>query len=165
MTDVYLEDQSITAHYLGVIGYVLNGLVWPVHCRVYWRDISGQWFMTELADSPDNPNFVIIGKGGGYKIYVYKVPAPFGTKVGQADPEVVERAAREYANTRRGDLWYSGPQRKWHDKPQGYGGPMYDKCTSNTYAHWILSQAGLAFAKPKGAFGWESKAEFPGPVQ
>lgn len=163
MNDVYLDFQSITTHYLGIIGFVLNGFVWPCHCRISWQDSHGKWWMTELADTPDFPEFHIAGKGDGYRIYIYEVSAPAGTKVGQADPAKVFEAARRYASTEKGDLWYSGPLRKWYHEPQGYGGPMYDECTSNTFAHWVLKQCGLTFVKPKGAFGWEATPLFPGP--
>lgn len=164
MADVYLESQSISTHYLGVIGYVVNGFIWPCHCRVYWNDAAGQWWMTELADTPEFPNFSIAGKGDGYRIYIYKVPAPAGAKVGTCDPAGIEKAARAYASTENGDLWYPGPGRKWHPQPQGHGGPMYDACTSNTYARWVLQQAGLAFAKPKGGHRMGIEAAVPGTV-
>lgn len=139
-------------------------LLWggvPVHCCLYWMKNS-KFYMTELC-SPSSSNLGdIIGRGDGYLIHIKQVEYPEGEPI-LCDTGRIELLARSYASVENGDLNTIIDEREWYSEPQGYGGPMYDRCTSNTYIYWLLKKTAKKMPlRPSGAIGWGVNPKFPG---
>lgn len=161
--EVRYSYATIQMPILKWVGMIIGFGTPPVHTKIYWR-YNDQCWMTELTSDPAGPNCEDVGIGDGYTIQITKVPDLIGTKVECPKIDMIEGFARAYASTKNGDLSALPYDRDWYCDPQGYGGPMYDRCTSNTYASWILRHTGSAMPeKPKGAIGWDSAPLFPGP--
>lgn len=163
-TEIYLHTTQVSTGILYWIGLLLSGGKTPVHSAIYWKQ-DGKFWKTELTnDPPSVTNAVVVGTGDGYTIQVGNVSALQGSLIGSGDADQIAKFAALYANTEKGDLNSSFASRDWYGEPQGYGGPMYDKCTSNTYAAWILRKVGAVLPpKPVGALGWDDSPFFPGP--
>lgn len=162
--EVRYSYATIDMAILRWIGMLISWGVPPVHTRIYWR-LNDQCWMSELTSDTPVPNCVDVGSGDGYTIQITRVPELIGTKVECPHVEKLDAYARSYASIEKGNLSYrSDLERNWYAEPQGYGGPLYDRCTSNTYAAWLMRQSGCVMpAKPKGGIGWDEMPSFPGP--
>jgi len=162
MDEVYLYVATVETKWLKWFGFILNFGTFPVHSELYWKK-DNQYYMAELDCTATSPDVEIVGKGDGYIIQISKVDKPQGQKV-KADAKLLEQAIRAYASTYCGYLDGS-EERDFYSSPQGYGGPMYDIYTCNTFTSWVLSQANSEkINKPKGAIGWGVQPKFPGPA-
>ena len=166
--EVYLHTEIVTMTLLKWIGKILLWGKQPVHCRLYWgvadQNSVMRYFMTELTSDAPTSITEIVGKGEGYTIQITPVFYPEGMLIPGADAKYVDDLARNYANTNNGDLTDSFHNKDFYSTPQGYGGPMYDRATSNTYAKWILEHVCTNLpAEPQGAIGWNTTPMFPGP--
>lgn len=164
MGQAYLEAVTITTKWIYWVGYLLGGGVPPVHSRVHWASDDGLTWLTELtADPASLTGGLVIGKGDGYTIQISPTKGIRGVPVG-GDSRKIEHFARAYASVALGDLTSTSAARDWAPEPQGYGGPMYDLCTSNTYAAWLLGKIGSSVPPaPRGAVGWAHQPMFPKP--
>lgn len=165
MDEVRYEYQTIQMKILRWIGILISLGTVPVHTRIFWRR-DGQCWMTELTSDPPTPQGADVGEGDGYTIQITKVDSLLGIPVPGADASKIDGLARQYASIEKGDLNSSYAERDFYDVPQGHGGPPYDRCTSNSYAAWILRNICQTMpARPTGGIGWEQIPEFPGPVK
>lgn len=170
--EVYLAQKPIEQRWLRLIAKALDG-EHPVHCTLIWSTIDPdtrerEWWETSLVQISEAKPEDIIGMGDGYRIVRRKIDASAvrGDLLPACDSTRVEWWARQYAGTSNGDL--SGSQmsadRDWFGEPQGYGGPLYEAATCNTYIAWlILKTGGGEHPMPVGAVGWDVRPRFPGP--
>lgn len=161
---VFFEPKPVTGSILSFIGQlILHGGV-PVHTKVYWT-WQGRVWMTELTSDAPGLETEIVGWGDGYMIQITPVAfAPGRPSIPDADASKVRKLAESYASIKNGKLLDTACERDWYKTPQGYGGPEYGGCTSNTYAAWILQQiCQQKPPKPRGAIGWDAEPMFPGP--
>jgi hypothetical protein len=161
--EVYLSAKPVETTWIRWLGYVLTWGNEPVHACLFWQYEDG-CYKAELTSDKPIANAKVVGKGDGYTIQITKVPQTEGTIVKGADKYTVEGAVRLYASTAKGYLDGSN-ERDFYSSPQGYGGPMYDVYTCNTFTSWALAQSCLIPpSKPsRGAIGWGVKPKFPGP--
>lgn len=163
MDNIFLDFVTVQTWWMKWIGRLLACGKAPLHSQIYWYQ-DGKCFMTELTDDPIAAGGVVIGKGDGYQVQITPVPAIRGNPIPCDDLAAAIWAMREYASTKKGDLNGTECDRHWYDQPQGYGGPMYDACTCNTYAKWVLSHGCKAIPPAlEGAVGWDNVPMFPGP--
>jgi len=160
--EVYLSVKTVETNWIRWLGYILSWGNTPVHSCLYWKYEDG-CYRADLTNDKPTSDTKIVGKGDGYTIQITKVPQAEGTVVKGADKYSVEGAVRIYASTAKGYLDGSD-ERDFYPTPQGYGGPMYDIYTCNTFVSWVLSQSCLVPPeKPApGAIGWGKKPKFPG---
>lgn len=162
MDEIRYCYRVINLRWLRILGQIIGLGVPPVHTQIFYR-INDQCYMTELTSDPVPPQGEIVGRGDGYTIQITKVPYVLGEPV-EGDCSTIDAAARAYASTKNGYLAGTFSSHEWYAIPQGYGGPYYDRCTSNTYASWILKKCCKKMPpKPSGAIGWDSIPFFPGP--
>jgi hypothetical protein len=155
----FLYYEEVSLWYLRYIGWLLGGKI-PVHCRIYFTD-GDKRYITELtSDKPTSPEQVV-GKGEGYTIQIREVETIRGIPLDGCNVDLLIEKAKIYANCDNGTL--STEERDWYYEPQGHGGPMYDRPTSNTYVSWLISKTcKINPSKPKGAIGWDIVPKFPG---
>jgi hypothetical protein len=159
---VYYQPSPVTSSLIGLLGKLLLWGGIPLHTRIFWMK-DGQPWMTELTSDVPTGNVVVVGRGDGYTIQAGPVDLLEGYPVIGSDPSKVWDLCNDYASVKKGNLNSSPDDRDWYKEPQGYGGPMYDRCTSNTYAAWILQRVGgVTPGMPKGAIGWDEVPLFPG---
>lgn len=169
--DVYLVMDPVEQTHLRLLAKVFAGKT-PVHCTLIWvvtdpltKDRTA--WQTSLEKYVRDSGDQLVGGGDGYIILKSSIGLEEvrGRWLGTCNSNDLEFWMSQYASRRKGDL--TGPhwsmQRDWYTEPQGYGGPMYDRATSNTYISWLLKQVGLEAQKPEGALGWDCKPTFPGP--
>jgi hypothetical protein len=167
---VYLYHAEVQLWYLRWIGFFLGRGTFPVHTCVYVKlKSTGYCFRMELTSDPPTQQTRTVGRGDGYTIQITRIEDKDmkGELVEGCCQLVAMLVAENYASTQCGDLNYSSAERDWFDKPQGYGGPMFDRYTCNTFTYYVLRESlldGSLPPKPKGAMGWGLSPKFPGPT-
>ena len=143
------------------------------HSSLDWMDDKGKWWHTEIRGIDHHPKEFRVGEGEfqgtGITVYgVFILP-------GRTDPEdteliadeklecdyhKIEAAAHEYG---RKDKESGEPGTGGNGmKNSGLGGPAFRPAQNcNTYAHWLLKQAGIKHDAPPNAVGWETEPHFP----
>ena len=155
----FLCITPVQVWYLHIIGKILSLGAAPVHCRLYWRK-DGQCWMTELTNDIPGQTTEIVGVGDGYTIQTSKAIDTIGVYI-PCNIDKIDGFTRAYGSTVNGRLTNGCD---WFNEPRGYGGPMYDKNTSNTYVTWLIQKCGGQLPpKPRGAIGWGRDPKFPGP--
>lgn len=165
---IYLFHAEVQLWYLRWIGFVLGRGTFPVHTCLYAKlAASGYCFKIELTSDPPTQQTRTVGRGDGYTIQITKIEE--NEMKGELVPGCCQLKAMEvtesYASTHKGDLTYSDAERDWYEKPQGYGGPMFDRATCNTFTCYVLSESSQGRTlppKPPGAMGWGYAPKFPG---
>jgi len=167
---IYVYSEEVQIWWLRWIGYILSFGKVPVHTCLYVKlAASGYCFRLELTSEPPTQKTRTVGRGDGYTIQITRVEENEvkGDYVGNCSPLAAMVVTENYASTENGDLSYTGAERGWYDEPQGCGGPMFDRCTCNTFTSYVLKKAvldGELPPRPRGAIGWGQKPKFPGPV-
>lgn len=167
---VYLHYEKVQLWYLKWIGFILNLGKLPVHSCLYVKLKKMETcFKVELTSDPPEMNTRTVGRGDGYTVQVTVIPESEmkGERVSECAQLAVLIHAENYASTRYGDLTYSSAEREWYDHPQGYGGPMFDRNTCNTFTYYLLKNSLSKEEMPKkpiGAIGWGRSPKFPGPI-
>jgi hypothetical protein len=166
---VYLYYSKVQLWYLKWFGWLVGFGTFPVHSFLCVKLAkSGYCMKVELTSDPPNQNTRIVGRGDGYTIQITTIDEKevCGDFVPNCSPLAILETAERYASTKNGDLTYSSAERDWYKEPQGYGGPMFDRSTCNTFTYYILKKSsvdGKVPSKPKGAIGWGLDPKFPGP--
>ena len=165
---VYLSSEKVDIWFLRWIGFLLSWR-FPVHTKLFVKLVcSGYCFKLELTSDKPTKQTRTVGEGDGYTIQITRVEEKDiqGQLVPNCDPLEAMVAAEEYASVRNGNYNYYSVERSWYDEPQGCGGPMFDRCTCNTFTSYVLKKSlisGEIPPKPAGALGWGQTPKFPGP--
>ena len=156
----YFHYEKVQLWYLRWLGWFLGFGRIPVHSMIYWIDENGDKFICEMTSDPPNKPEEIVGKGDGYTIQIRRVDKVEGEELKECRVDLLIENAKKYANCDKGFL--DVEERDWCYEPQGYGGPMYDRPTCNTFVSWLIKRSLARMPKrPTGALGWDVTPKFP----